>query len=59
MYPVAELAPSKKDPQVTISRPTDSFLEIITIFPDRKIPQCPPFLQFLQQEGEFTKVWGI
>jgi CRISPR-associated protein Cmr6 len=58
MYPVVELAPSKKDPQVTIARPTDSFLEIVTIFPDRNIPQCQPFLQYLQQQGEFTKVWG-
>jgi CRISPR-associated protein Cmr6 len=57
MYPVAKLMRSKQDPQTTISRPTDSFLEIITIFPDRQIPQCQPFLQYLQQQGEFTKVW--
>jgi CRISPR-associated protein Cmr6 len=59
MYPVVELEQSKKNPQKTIARPNNKFLEIITIFPDRKnMSKYQPFLDFLQQDGDFIQVWG-
>ncbi|PSB58776.1 RAMP superfamily protein [Chamaesiphon polymorphus] len=58
MYPLVELEPSTKDTTKNIAKKIDGFLEILTIFPDSDIPQCQPFLKFLAERSEFTKVWG-
>jgi CRISPR-associated protein Cmr6 len=59
MYPIANLLASSKDPTKKIAKETSSFLEILTIFPDKNILQCQPFLKFLAEEQSgFTKVWG-
>jgi CRISPR-associated protein Cmr6 len=64
LYPIVELHPSPKDPTKKIAtRPQDGrFIEILTIFPDRQIAQCQPFIEYLteqsQYEGTFEKVWG-
>ena len=58
MYPVIALGKNESDPAKPKVGRRPQFIEILTVFPDNNIPQCQPFLKFLQEHGEFTKVWG-
>jgi CRISPR-associated protein Cmr6 len=63
MYPaIALVVPDRTKPTEVIAKRKSQFVELLTIFPDRNIPQCQPFINYLteqsQYEGTFEKVWG-
>ncbi len=63
MYPAIPLGKNEADPKLPRVIRRKDFIELLTIFPDRNIPECQPFLDFLAEqhrndEKEFAKLWG-
>ncbi|MEY3302443.1 MAG: RAMP superfamily protein [Pseudanabaena sp.] len=57
MYPLMKLEPDPNDPAKKIPKPTASYLELLTIFPDGS-DDCLNFLKFLADDGQFKQLWG-
>ncbi|MBD2150970.1 RAMP superfamily protein [Pseudanabaena sp. FACHB-1277] len=57
MYPLMKLEPDPNDPAKKIPKPTASYLELLTIFPDGS-DDCLNFLNFLADDGQFKQLWG-
>jgi CRISPR-associated protein Cmr6 len=57
MYPLMKLEPDPNDPAKKIPKPTASYLELLTIFPDGS-EDCLNFLKFLADDGQFKQLWG-
>jgi CRISPR-associated protein Cmr6 len=59
MYPVIALKKNEVDSLKPIVTKQNQFIELFTVFPDLNIPQCQPFIKFLQEDqNDFTKLWG-
>ena len=58
MYPVITLEKNEANPKKYIVRERIQFIELFTIFPNSAIPECEPFINFLQSQDDFIKVWG-
>lgn len=57
MYPLMKLEPDPNDSAKKIPKPTASYLELLTIFPDGS-DDCLNFLNFLADDGQFKQLWG-
>ncbi|ELS32669.1 MULTISPECIES: hypothetical protein [Pseudanabaena] len=57
MYPLMKLEPDPNDSTKKIPKPTASYLELLTIFPDDS-DDCLNFLKFLADDGQFKQLWG-
>ncbi|TYQ30422.1 RAMP superfamily CRISPR-associated protein [Pseudanabaena sp. UWO310] len=57
MYPLMKLEPDPNDSTKKIPKPTASYLELLTIFPDGS-EDCLNFLKFLADDGQFKQLWG-
>ncbi|BBC23368.1 RAMP superfamily protein [Pseudanabaena sp. ABRG5-3] len=57
MYPLMKLEPDPNDSAKKIPKPTASYLELLTIFPDGS-DDCLNFLKFLADDGQFKQLWG-
>jgi CRISPR-associated protein Cmr6 len=57
MYPLMKLEPDPNDSTKKIPKPTASYLELLTIFPDGS-EDCLNFLDFLADDGQFKQLWG-
>ncbi|WP_448597400.1 RAMP superfamily protein [Thermoleptolyngbya sp.] len=58
MYPVVLRQPNPKNAKRAIPKVTSSYLELLTLFPDKHDPETQDFLRFLQSEqDDFEKLW--
>jgi CRISPR-associated protein Cmr6 len=59
MYPVITFQKNEADPSKPEVIRQPKFIEILTIFPDVKITECKPFLQFLQEEDDGSSLLSM